>query len=292
MFPSAFEYYAPKTLDEVYGLLAQYGDEAKILAGGQSLLPMMKLRLAAPSVLIDIGSLGQLSSATETAEGLSMGALMRHKTIETSHWPHYPLLRETAPWIADPLVRNRGTIGGSLAHADPAADWGAALLALGASVQIESRDRIRHMALEEFFVDLYTTALEPQEVLTRIVIPVPATAATFARYLKLERKVGDFAVVGVAITVSLAIDGTVAQAGIGMAAMSGVPFAAHQTESLLVGRQLTPALIKEVSESASQEGDPESDRRGSAEYKRSMARVFVERGLSQILQQWESTQSA
>ncbi|PSR32737.1 MAG: carbon monoxide dehydrogenase [Sulfobacillus benefaciens] len=292
MFPNAFEYYAPETLDEVYGLLEQYGDEAKILAGGQSLLPMMKLRLAAPSVLIDIGHLANLSSTTETAEGLTVGALMRHKAIETGHWQRYPLLGETAPWIADPLVRNRGTIGGALAHADPAADWGAALLALNASVEIESRIGTRRMTLEEFFIDLYTTALEPQEILTRVVIPAPKTGETFARYLKLERKVGDFAVVGVAIAVDLTSDGTIANAGIGMAAMSGVPLAAHQTTSILVGQHLTPALIKEASESACLEGDPQSDRRGSAEYKHSMARIFVERGLTQILQQWRSTQSA
>lgn len=292
MFPSAFSYYAPETLDEVYGLLEQYGDEAKILAGGQSLLPMMKLRLAAPTVLVDIGGLADLRTVSESVEAITVGSLLRHKTIETMRWPKYPLLSETAPGIADPLVRNRGTMGGSLAHADPAADWGAALLALKASVQVESRERSRRIALDEFFVDLYTTTLEPQEVLTQIVIPSPPSAVTFGRYLKLERKVGDFAVVGVAVTLSLTDDGSVASAGIGMAAMSGVPLAAGQAESLLVGQRLTPALIKEASEAASQEGDPESDRRGSAEYKRTMARVFVERGLTQILREWESTRPA
>ena len=288
MFPSAFSYVAPNTLDETYELLEQYGDDAKVLAGGQSLLPMMKLRLAAPGMLVDIGQVPHLATQHESPDALRIGALTRHAILDSKQFDRYPLLSQTAPWIADPLVRNRGTMGGSLAHADPAADWGATLLALKASVQLASHERQRLVALHDFFVDVYTTALEPQELLTEIIVPAPlADSLVFGHYFKLERKVGDFAVVGVAVTASLTDDGTVSEVGIGLAAMGSIPLAAKKAAALLIGHRLTPELIKEVAQVAAQEGDPQSDRRGSEEYKRSMVRVYVQRGLAQIHQEWQ-----
>ncbi|PSR24862.1 MAG: carbon monoxide dehydrogenase [Sulfobacillus thermosulfidooxidans] len=288
MFPNPFQYYAPQSLDEIFELLAQYGDEAKILAGGQSLLPMMKLRLAAPSVLIDVNGISSWTDVTEQEHLLHIGALVRHRKWESVLDSRVPLLHQTARHIADPLVRNRGTMAGSLAHADPAADWGAALLALKASVSIQSAQRSRKVPIREFFVDTFTTVLEPQEVVTGIRIPLHHDSGFVgARYLKLERKVGDFAVVGVALTLVLDPHGVVLDAGIGLAAVGATPLAAVKAESLLQGHPLTTDLIRQVASEAAKESDPVTDRRGSEEYKRAMVNVFVERGLMSIYQDWQ-----
>ncbi len=289
MFPYPFRYFAPTTPEEAFGVLEQYGDEAKILAGGQSLLPMMKLRLAAPGVLIDINGISEWNRITEDAHALTQGSLIRHSHWEHTHHIRIPLLYETAGHIADPLVRNRGTVGGSLAHADPAADWGASLLALKAQVHVQSRVRERWIALRDFFIDTFVTVLEPQEIVTAIQIPLASeTDFTGARYLKLERKVGDFAVVGVAVTCSFNDQGIVTEAGIGLAAVGASPLSASGAESLLINRPLTSEVIQEAAERAAEECDPQSDRRGSEEYKRAMVRVFVERGLRAIQADWEN----
>ncbi|WP_053959426.1 FAD binding domain-containing protein [Sulfobacillus thermosulfidooxidans] len=288
MFPNSFEYYAPRSVEEIFGLLEQYGDETKILAGGQSLLPMMKLRLVAPSILIDINGISSWDNVTEQAHLLHIGALVRHRKWEYVLDSRVPLLHQTARHIADPLVRNRGTMGGSLAHADPAADWGAALLALKASVSIQSAHRSREVPLREFFVDTFTTVLEPQELVTGIRIPLHYDSGFVgARYLKLERKVGDFAVVGVAVTLVLDPHGVVLDAGIGLAAVGATPLAAVKAESLLQGHPLTPELIRHVASEAAKESDPVTDRRGSEEYKRAMVNVFVERGLTAVHHDWQ-----
>ncbi|AEJ40386.1 molybdopterin dehydrogenase FAD-binding protein [Sulfobacillus acidophilus TPY] len=287
MFPNAFSYYAPETQDEAFELLGRYGYEGKVLAGGQSLLPMMKLRLAAPSVLIDINHLKELETVQEAEDALTLGALTRHAQMEMRVFPRYPLLHEAAGHIADPLVRNRGTMSGSLAHADPAADWGAALLAMNARVRIQSHGKSREVPLREFFVDTFTTVVEPEELVTAVIIPAPPSQDfVAARYLKLERKVGDFAVVAVAVTVSINPQGTITHAGIGLAAVGVTPLAATRAESLLTGRSLTPEIIREAAQIASEEADPVSDRRGSEAYKRAMVRVFVERGLSAVYSDW------
>ena len=288
MFPNPFRYYAPQSLEEVFHLFDQYGEEAKILAGGQSLLPMMKLRLAAPSVLIDINGLSSWAEFQAQDQFLEIGALSRHRDWEFKD-SMVPLLQETAGHIADPLVRNRGTMAGSVAHADPAADWGAALLALKASVTIQNAQRIREVPLREFFVDTYTTVLEPQELITAIRVPLSHHRGFVgARYLKLERKVGDFAVVGVAVALLLNSQGIVQDAGIGLAAVGATPLAAIKTESLLKDQPLTPELIHQAAVEAAKESDPVTDRRGSEEYKRAMVSVFVERGLSAVHQDWQS----
>lgn len=288
MFPNAFLYFAPETRDEAFELLERYGDEGKVLAGGQSLLPMMKLRLAAPAVLIDVNRVQDLAGVREQDQSLTVGALTRHAWWERTAIPRYPLLHETSVHIADPLVRNRGTMAGSLVHADPAADWGAALLALKARVEVQRRGQSREVPMREFFVDTFTTAIHPQELLTAITVPAPpAQDFTAARYLKLERKVGDFAVVAVAVTASIDSRGIVTEAGIGMAAVGLTPLAATRAETLLIGHGLTPETIAEAAQTASNEADPVTDGRGSEEYKRAMVRVFVERGLSAIRQDWQ-----
>lgn len=286
MFPNAFRYYAPETTDEFFELVEQHGLDGKIMAGGQSLLPLMKLRLAAPAVLIDANRLASWSGITESAEELTIGALARHSDLEHGVWAAHPVMARAARQIADPIVRNRGTMAGSLAHADPAADWGAVLLALNASVEIQSRSGGRTVPVSEFFVDTFTTVLEPNEAITAIHIPRLRDAAFVGgEYLKLERKVGDFAVIGAAVTAGLDREGRVIRAGIGLAAVGPTPLRASRTEERLLGERLSPDVIHDAAAIAAHECSPTSDRRGSETYKRNMVRVFVERGLSAICTQ-------
>ena len=283
MFPNAFDYAAPTSLDEAVDLLSRYGDDAKVLAGGQSLLPMMKLRLAAPAWVIDINRVPELDGRRESDDALILGALTRHSAIE---WDrdldaHYPLLRETAALIADPLVRNRGTVAGSLAHADPAADWAACLMALGASVTARGPQGDRLIPVEDLLVDTLTTSLELDEIITGVTVPRPAGRAA-AKSLKLERKVGDFAVVGVSLQVEVGSGGAVSRVGIGLAAVGPTALRAREAEAVLMGRPLGPEVIREAAALAAAAADPASDRRGSAAYKRDVVRVFVERGLTAV----------
>ncbi len=283
MFPNAFDYAAPTSLEEAVDLLGRYGDEAKLMAGGQSLLPMMKLRLAAPAWLVDINRVPELAGRTETDDALFLGALTRHAAIE---WDRdldadYPLLGETAALIADPLVRNRGTVAGSLAHADPAADWAACLLALGASVTARGPRGNRLITVEDLLVDALTTTLAPDEIITGVTVPRP-TGRVAAKSLKLERKVGDFAIVGVSLQVEVGIDGDVTRVGIGLAAVGSTALRAREAETVLLGRRLGRETIREAAALAASAADPVSDRRGSAAYKRDIVRVFVERGLTAV----------
>ncbi|PTX61311.1 carbon-monoxide dehydrogenase medium subunit [Melghirimyces profundicolus] len=283
MFPNSFEYMAPTTLAEAVELMQRHEYDAKVLSGGQSLLPMMKLRMAAPPILIDINSIDELRGWKEESGFLRIGALTRHSELENAVElrDRYPLLAETAVWIADPLVRNRGTIGGSLAHADPASDWGAAMLALHARVEGIGSGGERQIPMDDFFVDTFTTALEETEIATAVLVPKPA-GRTAGRYLKIERKAGDFAIAGLAIHVVLASDGTVAEAGFGICACGPVPLRGKRAEEYLLGKKLTPETIDDVSRMVPEDADPEDDLRGSAAYKRDVLRVFAERGLSDI----------
>jgi carbon-monoxide dehydrogenase medium subunit len=286
MFPNAFDYVAPRSLEEVLAALEQHGDDAKVLAGGQSLLPMMKLRVAAPAVLVDINRVSELSAGVsweESAGELTIGALTRHVTLERDRdlAAQYPLLRATAAWIADPLVRNRGTMAGSLAHADPAADWGAAMTALKGSVTATGPSGSRRIAVDDFFQDIFTTSLDPHEIVTHVHIPKPRGRVA-SRYLKLERKVGDFAVVGVALQVVADADGLVQDVGIGLAAVGPKSLRAVQAERVIAGSPLTEDVIREAAALAAADADPTTDQRGSAAYKRDVVRVFVERGLRAI----------
>ncbi|HEV8686379.1 MAG TPA: xanthine dehydrogenase family protein subunit M [Gaiellaceae bacterium] len=278
MYPSSFEYFAPSTLDEALSILDRYGDEAKVLAGGQSLIPLMKLRFAAPGVLVDINRIEGLDTLEEGDGKLRIGALVRHKTCERS-----PLLRgrfgvlgDAAKQISDPIVRNLGTVAGSLAHADPQGDWGSVMLATRAEIVARSSSGERTIAADDFFQGPFTTALQPNEIVTEVRIPDPGTGA--GTYFKLERKVGDFATAGVAVHVAFS-NGSVGSAGIALTGVGPRNLRATQAEQALSGRALDDAAIDEASRLAAEAAEPRADVRGSEEYKRNAVRVLTARAL-------------
>ena len=281
MYPASFEYFAPSSLEEALSVLERYGDEAKILAGGQSLIPLMKLRFASPKALVDLNGVDGLDELYEDNGMLNIGALVRHKTCERSELlrSRYGVLADAAPQISDPIVRNRGTVAGSLAHADPQGDWGSALLAAGAQVQVQGPDGTRTIPLDDFFLGPFTTALEPTEILTWVQVPDPGPRAGGA-YFKLERKVGDFATVAVGVHVSFS-NGNVERAGIALTGVGPRNIRAEAAEQALAGRALDDEAIAEAARLAAEAADPRDDIRGSAEYKRNVVRVFTERGLAQ-----------
>jgi carbon-monoxide dehydrogenase medium subunit len=283
MLPSRFEYHRPDSLEEALQLLAEHGDEAKVLAGGQSLIPVMKLRLAAPAHLIDISRLG-MDSIAEADDHLAIGALARHRDLERSDVlkARYPVMAAAAPLISDPIVRNLGTIGGSLCHADPAGDWGSVMLALQASVVLRSGRGERELPISEFLQDTFTTALEPDEILTEVRVPQPA-GSSGGTYLKMERKVGDFATVAAALHLSLS-DGTIERAGIGLTAVASKNLQATDAEASLAGAEPTEAAFAEAGRLAAEASSPVTDVRGSAEYKRHIVDVYVRRGLATALE--------
>jgi len=283
MLPSRFEYHRPATLDEALQALASLED-AKVLAGGQSLIPVMKLRFAAPANLVDINLIPGLDGIEDDGGGLRLGALVRHNQIAVSSTvaARSSLLASAAPQIADPLVRNLGSVGGSLAHADPAGDWGSVMLAAGASVVLRRSSGEREVAMREFLVDIFTTALEPDELLTAVKVPVPGGKSGGA-YLKLERKVGDFATVGVAVQVEMS-DGTIGRAGIGLTGVGTKNIEAVDAQGSLAGAEPTEEAFAEAGRLAAAASSPVSDVRGSAEYKRHMVEVFVRRGLARAIE--------
>jgi aerobic carbon-monoxide dehydrogenase medium subunit len=284
VYPGRFEYQAPGTLDEALSILDRFGDEAKVLAGGQSLIPLMKLRFAAPQALVDINRIPGLDAAGEEGGGLRLGALVRHKACERSPMlrGRFGVLGDTAPLISDPIVRNMGTVGGSLAHADPQGDWGSALMAAGAEVVATSSGGQRTIPLDQFFLGPFTTALEPTEIVTEVRVPDPGPRAG-GTYLKLERKVGDFATVGVAVHLSFE-DARVSRAGIALTAVGPINFRATAAEEVLAGAELDDEAITSAAQLAAEAAEPKSDLRGSADYKRNVVRVFTERGLRKAAQ--------
>ena len=279
MYPASFEYYAPASVEEAIALLERYGDEAKLLAGGQSLIPLMKLRFASPRALVDLNRIEGLDAIGEDDGHLAIGALVRHKDCERSEAlrGRYGVLGDAAPQISDPIVRTLGTVAGSLAHADPQGDWGSALLAAGAHVEAVGPGGTRTIELDELFHGPFTTSLEPTEVVTSVRVPDPGPRAG-GTYLKLERKVGDFATVGVAVHVSLD-NGTVRRAGIALTAVGPRNLRARTAEEALAGATLDDNTIREAAALAAEAAQPRSDQRGSADYKRNVVRVFTERGL-------------
>ena len=285
MIPAAFDYQSPATLDEALALLARHGDNAKILAGGQSLLPMLKLRLAEIGVLVDIGRVPGLEYIKEEGGSLRIGAGTRESALERSELirSKYPILRDTAEVIADPLVRNRATVGGNLAHGDPANDHPATMLALGATVVARGPKGERTIPIETFFTGIFSTALAPDEILTEIRIPVPPPKSGGADR-KLERKVGDFATAAAAVQLTLGGGGEIAQVGIGLTGMGDVAIKAIDAESYLKGKQAKPVAVTEASRLAAAATEPTADRRGTVEYKREMARVLTERALRLAIQ--------
>jgi aerobic carbon-monoxide dehydrogenase medium subunit len=284
LLPARFDYVAPGSVEDTISTLSQRGDEAKVLAGGQSLVPLLKLRFASPAVLVDINRVPGLSFIDESETYLRVGAMTRNRDLVRSEVlrTHYPVMSAAAPLISDPIVRNMGTIGGSLAHADPAGDWGSVMLALGAEVMVRGPSGERSIPISDFLVDTFTTALQPDELLTEIRIPRPS-GKSGGTYLKLERKVGDFATVAVAVQLEMS-NGTIGRAGIGLTAVGSKNLQATDAELSLVGAEPTEAAFAEAARLAAAAADPISDVRGSAEYKRSIVGTFVKRGLNRALE--------
>jgi carbon-monoxide dehydrogenase medium subunit len=279
LYPSSFEYVAPETLDEALAALERYGGEAKVLAGGQSLIPVMKLRFASPPALVDINRIAGLDGIEENG-GLRIGALVRHKACErsTALTGRYGTLGAAAPVISDPIVRNLGTVCGSLAHADPQGDWGSAMLAMDAELEARGPGGTRTIPVDELFVAPFMTTLQPTEIVTSVRVPDPGPRSG-GTYLKLERKVGDFATAAVAVHVALAEDGTVARAGIALTGVGATNIRAREAEDSLRGRAPDDGAIRDAARLAAEAAEPFDDHRGTAAYKRSMVRVLTERGL-------------
>lgn len=285
MIPPAFEYLRPKTLPEAVAMLQQHGDDAKILSGGQSLIPMMKLRLARPSHLIDINRVSGLSYIKEDGGFLKIGGLTRESELEASELirKKYPLLFDTATVIADPQVRNMATVGGNLAHGDPANDHPATMMALGAQIVATGAKGERVIAIDDFFVSLFTTALQHDEILTEIRVPVPPLKSSGA-YFKLERKVGDFATAAVAVQLTLDAGGAVENIGIALTNAGATPIRAKAAQDALRGKKPDAALIAQAAQLAMDAAQPSADLRGPVEYKKGLVQEFTKRALTRALE--------
>ena len=289
MIPSQFEYVRPADLAETLRVLKEREGEAKLLSGGYSLIPLIKLRLAQPALLVDLRDVTGLDGLAETDDYLRIGARATHRQIHEADVVRngYPLLHDVTGVIGDPQVRNWGTIGGSVAHADPASDWPAVLLATRATIVCRSQSGERTIAARDFFLDTFQTAIEPTEVLTEVRIPRRPRGSGGA-YVKLERKVGDFATVGVASVVRLGPGGVIGSAGIGLTGVAETPFAATDAEAVLAGNAPSEEVFRRAADAAAAQSRPAGDVRGPVEYKRAMAaeltmrslRLAVERALS------------
>ncbi|HYT30895.1 MAG TPA: xanthine dehydrogenase family protein subunit M [Actinomycetota bacterium] len=284
MLPARFDYHRPETLVGCLELLERYGDDAKVLAGGMSLIPLMKLRFATPGQLVDVGGLAELHGIEESDGVLRVGATTTHHDLETSDVvaARYPAMAAAAPLVSDPIIRRRGTLGGSLAHADPAGDWGSVMLAMGAKVALKGSSGERVVPIDDFLVGTFTTAIEPTELLTEVRIPTPSPSSG-GTYLKMERKVGDFATVAVAVQVTMD-DGHIRSAGIALTAVGSKNLRAADAEAVLAGAEPTEEAFAEAGRLAGAAAEPSSDVRGSADYKRHVASVFVRRGLARAVE--------
>lgn len=285
MIPGAFEYHAPSSIGEATALLARLGDDAKILSGGQSLIPLMKLRLASPRHLVDINGLPGLAYVREEGGALRIGGLTREVDLEESEVVRrrYPLIHDTCRVIADPIVRNLATVGGNLAHGDPANDHPAAMLALGADVVAVGAAGERKIPITAFFTGPLSTVLRADEIVVEVRVPA-ARPRSGGAYVKMERKVGDFATAAVAAQVALAADGTCEQVGIGLTNVGAVPIKAERAEAALRGKRPDEAAIKEAAQLAAEAARPEADLRGSVEYKKDLVRVLTGRALRKAIE--------
>lgn len=278
MIPESFAYSAPNTIEEALALLQEHGDEAKILAGGHSLIPMMKLRFASPEHLIDINNIPDLSYIKEEGGYLRIGTLTREAELEHSELVQskYPIFIDATKLIADPQVRNMGTIGGNLAHGDAANDHPAVMFALGAEIEITGQNGKRIVSIDDFFMGFYMTAIQEGEILTEIRIPVREGRYVGA-YHKIERKVGDYATAGVAVQLGIDADGTCNYAGVGLTNVNPVPMRVKRAEEILVGSKLTDDVIAQAAQFASEDCDPSPDLRGDVDYKRHLVKVVTAR---------------
>lgn len=284
MIPGQFNYRRAASLEEAIALLQQHGGDAKVLSGGQSLIPMMKFRLAEPAVVVDINRIPGLDTIEERNGTLSIGGLVREVALERSPLirQRYPIIADTAEVIADPLVRNLATVGGNLAHGDPANDHPATMLALRAEVVVRGPGGERVIPIDDFFVDTFTTVLAPDEILTEIRVPAPLPRSGGA-YMKFERKVGDYAVAAAAAFLVLDEAGKIAHAGIGLTNVYYKPLRAEAAENALLGQEPSDELLRTAAELAAQAADPSSDLRGPAEYKRAVVRTMTFRALQRAL---------
>jgi len=280
MIPAPFDYVRPADLDGALKILSEREGDAKVLSGGYSLIPLLKLRLAQPGLLVDIRDVAGLDGIVETDDELRIGGRATHRQINEHPImvDRYPFIREVSGGIGDAQVRNWGTIGGSVAHADPASDWPAALLAANATIVCRGRGGERTIRAREFFLGTFTTAIEPTEVLTEIRIPRRGRH-TGGAYQKLERKVGDFATAGVAARVTLGADGRIEKAGIGVTGVADTPFAATDAEAVLVGNAPSDELYRQAGAAAGAQSSPGGDVRGPVDYKRAMVAELSLRAL-------------
>ena len=284
MIPGAFDYYSPTSLAEAVALLERHGDDAKVLAGGQSLIPAMRFRLAVPETLIDLSRLQDLAYVREEGGHLAIGALTRESTLEELELiaQRYPLLADTAAVIADPLVRNLATVGGNLAHADPANDHPATMLAYGATIVAEGPSGRRTIAIDDFFTDLFETSLAAGEILVEVRVPTPGPGAGGA-YMKIERKVGDYAVAAVAVQLTLD-GGTIRGARVALTNVSPVPMRSSGAEAALDGQTAAADVYEAAGRAAAADCDPSPDLRGSVEYKRDLTRVLTRRAVKKAVE--------
>ncbi len=285
MIPPQFDYVRPSSLDDALRILTEREGEAKVLAGGYSLIPLLKLRLAQPGLLVDLRDIGGMSGIVRSDDWITIGARTTHAEIHAyaAEGDRLPFLAEVAAGIGDPQVRNWGTIGGSVAHADPASDWPAALIAVRADIVCRSSAGERIVNARDFFLDTFQTALEPTEVLTEIRIPGRPRRAG-AAYDKLERKAGDFSTAGAAALIQLDDAGIITKAGIGMTGVAETPFAATDAEAALVGQLPSEALFHAAGAAAGAQSRPASDVRGPIDYKRAMAAEMTVRALRRAVQ--------
>jgi carbon-monoxide dehydrogenase medium subunit len=282
MKPPPFKYYAPTTLDEALALMAEHDDEAKALAGGQSLIPTMNFRLAQPGVLVDLNNIPELSFIRPTNGGITIGAMTRQRQVERSAMvaEHAPLVTETMPYIAHPQIRNRGTFGGSIAHADPAAELPALAVALDAQLRVRSHTGERWLPANEFFVDLFTTALATDELLVEVSLP-PMPPRTGYAFAEVSRRRGDYALVGAAATVTLDNNNRCERIRLVYFSVGNGPVEAYQAAGLLQGQKLSAEAIRAAAEiAATQDIDPPGDIHASAAFRRHLAKVLAQRVLT------------
>ena len=283
MIPAPFEYYAPRSLDAAVSYLAEHRDDVKILSGGQSLMPLLKMRLSKPAYIVDIGRIPGLDTITEENNDLIVGALVTHGQIEDSDVLKHkcPLLPQTATTIADVQVRNRGTLGGSIAHADPAGDWPAAILALEAEIKVAGPTGERWVKADDFFLGLLMSVLEPDEIVTAI--KVPGTGSDKTAYVKAAPRSSGFAVVGVAARLAVDEAGACTRSAIGITGVTDKAYRATRVEQMLTGRKLDEKTIADAAAEATRNIDVIEDINGSSEYRGQLTRVYVERAIKTAL---------
>jgi aerobic carbon-monoxide dehydrogenase medium subunit len=290
--PAPFDYFAPSSLDEALALLEQHGGDAKPLAGGQSLIPAMNFRLATPAVLVDLNGVAELAYVRKSDNALHIGGMTRHRTLETNTVvaADQPLIADTMPFVAHQAIRTRGTIGGSLAHADPAAELPAVMLALQATMTLRKKGGTRQVPASEFFTGLFSTAIEPGEIITEVSIPRADHAHTACAFDEISRRHGDFALAGAAAVVSVDNIGVCTDARVALLSVADSPVIAGSVSSALGGQRPTPRLIRDAAEAsaASSDIDPASDIHASSRYRRRLAAVLIRRVLERAFHALES----